>query len=399
MIRAALLLTGLLLTGCEVKPVGDSKAHTPFPITSELQQSPAEANPAEEADVPDHLKLKNLGRPEEDSVPVDPLDGSVTPNDPNQPMVHERWRILTWNFGMITPSTETKHRFSITNDGAIPWTIKTVSQTCTCALGEFTLKKIKPNQVTFLEVALRGTLKEGHVRQAITVEFAEPDAPLYQLRIRGDISQSLSALPESLNFGRLASGSKGNRSFEFRNNSDRDVSITRIEKPKWLTVASEPTPKTEKRNSARQTWTMKVEVDPDRFKPGLHGVKIIVHTDSEKWPPVTVPVTFRVNAPIEVIPGHLTFYPVDKGHATQKTVFVEVSSELKDLQEKDFVLTHTLGKELDVQITRKVSSNRFLLVGTYRPNRDPGVVKGALEIKPKGISVNPARVEISGEVR
>src|SRR5690348_11668581 len=63
-----------------------------------------------------------------------------------------RLRIDTWEFGVVPPGTELRHRYTIKNSGAATWTMKQITPSCSCTYGEFTARTIKPGEATSVEV-------------------------------------------------------------------------------------------------------------------------------------------------------------------------------------------------------------------------------------------------------
>lgn len=388
-LRIPLLFAFLLAVGCEVKPV--PRAAAPQAV-EEIVSAVAETS------APDVRPTADSGNVAPEPEPADSADDAPRPAESGSGS-GGRFRTILWDFGTIPPGTQAKHQFAIVNDDSRKWTIKRVAPSCACTVGEFSAKEIKPAATSALEVVFRGAAKQGLIHQAIVVEFQEPRTPVFNLMVQGEISDSLSAVPPAVKFGRLTEKSRLSRTFEFRNNSAHDVAITTVEAPDWLRVERRPLEVKPRPNGPRQKWEITIHADPAKLKPGSRTGMVVISSSSKDLEPVRVPVSLHVNAPLEPIPSTLTFNPVASGQATQKTFLLAVSSELGGLTEKDLVVTHDFGDELNVRISRKVARDRFLVVGDFRPKRSPGQVKGEVEIRAKGRDVEPARVVIQGEVR
>ena len=87
------------------------------------------------------------------------------------------------------------------------------------------------------------------------------------------------------------------------------------------------------------------------------------------------------------------------GQTRQQALLLDVSPEFGDLTEKDLVLTHTLGEELHIQISKMGAQNRFRLVGILQPKRSRGPVQGELGITVREKAIPPVRIPISAIVR
>jgi hypothetical protein len=389
----SLVWIGLLAAGCQLKPAKpmpppQTGAIATIPVVAQQASSPVSEPPSPEP-------TNAATNPE--TWNDDPLAQSAPAAVPS----NSRLRIITWDFGTIAPGTKVHHQFSITNNDSRTWTIRDVSRTCGCTLGDFTPSVLKPAATGTLNVEFRAGAKQAQVAKSIVVEFKEPKTPVFQLVIQGEVSDALSAVPASVRFGRVSAGTTDalTRSLEVRNNSLGDVAITKIECPDWLRVEYQPVADQARPNAPRQRWSVLIRAEPTKLRPGLHTATIVLHTNGEGLEPVRIPVGLYRNGSIEPIPSNLTFEPVASGKTTQKTILLEIAPDLQGLGEEDLELTHNFGEELEIQTPRRMAVNRFLVTAQFRPKRSPGKVKGELVIRAKGQDVEPARVKIFGEVR
>jgi hypothetical protein len=306
-------------------------------------------------------------------------------------------RTDAWDFGLISPGTELHHRYTIRNDSTLTWTTKHVTPSCSCTVGEFTARMVKPGQATSLEVAYRAGKQDGSVYEAVMVEFAEPAAPFFNLVMRGEIRSHVSPSPSRVDFGRVSAGARLSRSIQLRNYSDQDVTITKIQAPDWLHVEFEPAQSSEASKRPRQTWKITIHADVSMFRTGPEAVTLVVHTNAANIAPVVIPVNLEIRAPLEVAPSGLDFRIVPAGTARQQALLLDISPEFGELSEKDLVLTHNLGPELKMQVF-KMTGNRFRLIGVFLPKGSTGVRQGELEITVRGKMVPALRVPISAVV-
>jgi hypothetical protein len=327
------------------------------------------------------------------------LTASSRADDPARPAPSSRLRTVTWDFGVATPGAELKHRFSITNRTTIVWTVKFVSRTCACTVGEPSARRLKPSESTSLEVALRAPRDEGRVYQSLMVEFQEAGAPLVCLVIKGELRGLLSATPATVDLGRASPGKPLTQSLELGNFGDEDVTVTRVQAPSWLQVEASPPESKGPKGRPRQVWKLVVRAETGKLAPGAVTAELVVHTSSGAIGPARVPVRLHVKGPLDAVPASLAFGSVKVGQAVRRAVMIEVSPELGELSEKDLVVKQTLGEELDVQISRTGTANRFLLAGHYRPTEAHGKVAGELTVRVRDKMTAPLRLPVSGEVR
>lgn len=314
------------------------------------------------------------------------------------PASESRLRVETWDFGVISPGTELRHRYTIRNSSATSWTIKEVTPSCSCTCGEFTSRTIKPAESTSVEVVFRAGNRDAEVYQAIMIEFAQTGAPYFQLAMKGEIRGFLSPSPPNVDFGRAWARMKLSRSIQLRNYSDQDVTITKIEAPDWLHTDARPAKRVEPGSRPRQSWKITIDADVSKFK-AAEGATLVIHTNTAKIGPVVIPVHLEMRPPFEVVPQSLDFRTVPAGGAGQQALMLDVARELGDLSEQDLVLTHNLGEELEIQLFKMGSQNRFRLMSIFRPKRSTGAVQGELEIKPRAKNAPSVRVPISAFVR
>jgi hypothetical protein len=309
-----------------------------------------------------------------------------------------RLRSDVWDFGLIAPGTELHHRYTIRNESTSTWTIKQVTPSCSCTVGEFTARAVKPDQETSLDVTYRAGKRDGPIYEAIMVEFAEPAAPFFNLVLRGEIRSLLSPSPSRVDFGRVTTGARLSRSLALRNYSAPDVAITKIEAPDWLHVVWEPTQKFEGSNRPHQTWKITIHADASKFRSGREPATLTVHTTAAKMDTVVIPVNLEIRAPLEVAPRGLDFRIVPVGTVRQQALMLDVSPELGELSEKDLVLTHNLGPELQLQVFKMTERNRFRLIGVFLPKQSKGMRQGELEIRVRDKAISALRVPISARV-
>src|SRR5262249_66411 len=120
---------------------------------------------------------------------------SAKPSAPSAPAPTSRLKTIVWEFGVLAPGKEARHRFTIPNPSTMTWTVKNGSKARACTVGELSSREVKPGASTTLEVVLRAPAREGSVHQSFMVEFAEPQAPLFNLAIEGEARNPVSAIP------------------------------------------------------------------------------------------------------------------------------------------------------------------------------------------------------------
>ena len=141
-----------------------------------------------------------------------------------------------------------------------------------------------------------------------------------------------------------------------------------------------------------------MQADVSQFKPGGEAPALEIRTSAATIEPIVIPVNVEIRAALEVAPNRLDFRLVPLGKTGQQALMLDVSPELGDLSEKDLVLTHDLGEQLQIQVFKMAAQSRFRLMAIFQPKRSTGAVRGELEIKARGKTAPAVRVPISALV-
>jgi hypothetical protein len=315
-----------------------------------------------------------------------------------EPAVDGRLRTVAWDFGVAAPSTELRHRFSISNPTTQVWTVKNVNRTCACTVGEFSARRVRPSETISLEVAFRTSKTEGKVHESLMVEFQETEAPLVYLVMKGEVRGLLSACPSAVDFGRVGSGRQVSQAVELHYFGDERVTITELRAPAWLRAEHHLLENTQTQGHPRQAWKVVVHADSRRLKPGSETATLTIHTSSKTAGPAVIPVRVHVKGPLDAVPSRFDLGTVGIGQIARKMIMLEASQDLGELTEEKLTVGHDLGEELEVQISRTASPQRFLLTALFRPKKSRGTVEGELTIALRDKQDVLLRVTISGEV-
>jgi hypothetical protein len=310
-----------------------------------------------------------------------------------------RLRAETWDIGATLPSQERTHSLDLANNSDQTWTLKRITSTCSCASAELSAKTIRPGETGKLTLHYRAPAQEGKVLGNLLIEFAERNSPVLQLNVEGRVRALLSADPPKVILEQPPVGGRASRTVTLRNFAEQSVTLTGVEAPDWVEahlrpVAVErlPTPDSPSDPKPRQAWELVLHADPAKL-PGASGSgNVAVRSDSEQVGSALIAVSLK--APLEANPDYLTFDTAESRKNGIK-VALRVAPALGELTEKDLVLSHQLGDELNVQV-RKESANLFILLVRLQPKRTSVVPEGELEIRVNKPTVPPVRVRIAG---
>jgi hypothetical protein len=287
-----------------------------------------------------------------------------------------------------------RHPFEVANPTAEPWRLKHVTSTCSCTTAKLPAGSVGPGETACLEITHRAPLRDGKVADHVVVEFAGPAGPVFQVTVEGEVRALLAADPSTLVFAHSPPGTRPGRTVLLHNRGSRRVAITRVEAPQWLHAEWRPADGPGADAGPRQAWELVVHADPGKLRSDAGSATLAVHTDSPEVGSAFIPV--RLEGPLEPATDHIAFGTVEAGKAGLKRLMVRAASDLGGLTEKDLVVTHDLGDELDVQVQRGESPHLFVLWIRFQPKRPRGPLAGTLEVRTRTGTVGPVRVKVSG---
>ncbi len=121
------------------------------------------------------LRARQDGKAEEGAVPAHWTTGAP-------PL---RMRVEPWDVGTTPPGKEVRRRIEVVNPTGVPWTLRQLSATCSCATATLSAKEVAPGESAWLEITYRAPEKAGSVAGIVMVEFAEPESPILQVNVSG----------------------------------------------------------------------------------------------------------------------------------------------------------------------------------------------------------------------
>jgi hypothetical protein len=366
---------------------------------------------------------------------LQPDEPGREPRDAKQPVQAPlpRLRMLQWDFGILAPGGMATHRLKITNPGPTPWRLMGVKPypPCQCAAAKLlsktgrlrltaqamavaglawpgvvapvvpqrtlalavatydatarSLVTVEPGETAWLEVTYRPTTGDGRKSGTIMVDFAYP-GPVFQLMVQGEVQTLLAAEPPRLEFNYSPkAGTRLRAKVKLSNHSGRPAKITHVEAPDWIQYDAEPVGK------AGKVWNVTVLANPGQLHAFSESAALVIHTDADGVGPVSIPVS--LTPPLKAMDDRLDFGTVEPGQERRQKVILRAIPELGKLTEKDLVLTHELGPELDVQVQKK-GANVFELLVYFRPKSSRGHMEAEIKIKTRKEGVLPTHVRI-----
>jgi hypothetical protein len=266
-------------------------------------------------------------------------------------------RVLEHDFGLLKPEQKVGHTFKVTNESSQRWTFVKFHTSCACTVTHTPARFVEPGQTVAVEVTYRPPAQNKTDRQRVGVQFAEPEAPFYQLEVRATVRQAISLFPAELVFQRVGRGQRVEQSFEIHNFSGKDVEVKAIQgTAPWLTAVFLPIePQGEPR--PRQAWRVLVYPKTDGLPSGRHQAFLEIQSSCPESLVKRLPVDLILTAPVEVIPSQMFLGNVTTGSPRKYRLLLRFTPDAIPAEESDLEITHDLGDQFQVTCNRKPAGN------------------------------------------
>jgi hypothetical protein len=211
----------------------------------------------------------------------------------------------TFNFDRIERGTSMKHKFKIRNVGDAPLHLEVVSTTCKCTVGDLANNEIAPGEQTEVELEWTAKTAPGPFRHGATLSSNDPRHSRIELVVEGEVVESTVMQPADLFFGPVSSHDNRAITATLVSNLEEEVKIIKHEfsdpevgkhiKLDIVPLAKDELPTPQTRGGVKITAT---------FEPGKSlgpfFTWLVLETNLEKAPKLTVPVTGTVKGDIAI---------------------------------------------------------------------------------------------------
>jgi hypothetical protein len=111
-----------------------------------------------------------------------------------------------YDFGSVFSDEAVYHQFVLENKGNSPLRFGSISTQCGCTLVESSQKDVLPGESASFTVSLDVRGKSGPQKLGFSVETNDPENPIYEFSLVGDVAPLIILQPPSLEFGMVAEG-------------------------------------------------------------------------------------------------------------------------------------------------------------------------------------------------
>ncbi|RII25846.1 MAG: hypothetical protein CXR31_12635 [Geobacter sp.] len=189
------------------------------------------------------------------------------------------------DFGTVVQGKKVDHIFKFRNRGDATLNVIRVRTSCGCTAANVTTKALPPGGKSELTVTFDSSGFGGNISKLIYIETNDPQKPVTNLTLKGNVAEEISVTPRQLNFGTV------------KTNESKGITVTvsnQGSKPLKLTGAKSPLPQVRIKTGKTylkpgETTTLSVTVTPraeDRFLSGY----LTITTDNSARKEIVIPL-------------------------------------------------------------------------------------------------------------
>jgi hypothetical protein len=300
----------------------------------------------------------------------------------------------THDFGAVARGSKTLHRFEMVNPFVEDVHIAGVRASCGCTVATIEKDTLKTWEKGAILADFQTSKFHGQRGATLTVVIDKPFYTEVQLRVDGYIRSDVVFQPGQVNFGEIAvgEGTQTEIKVSYAGRSDWRIRDVRSANPNFEVELKEIG-----RYSNRVDYSMLVRLKPEA-DPGYIQDQLTLVTDDAHREALVLPVTGRVQAPLEMRPSPLVLGVVRPGQKVTKNLFIQGHApfRVKEIQCDDpsiqctkptnmapvqmVVITYIAGKTLG-ELNRTVKILTDLDGGTVAECAITAEIK-ALDVKP-----------------
>jgi hypothetical protein len=109
-------------------------------------------------------------------------------------------------FGAMQRGTSKLHEFEVENVGQSPLTLRVVSTTCKCTIGDVSQEPIQPGETVKVKLEWSALINPGPFRQVATIETNDPRSPRLELSVEGSVTEATGLYPPDFTFDKVTAG-------------------------------------------------------------------------------------------------------------------------------------------------------------------------------------------------
>lgn len=221
---------------------------------------------------------------------------------PTSPGGAPRIQISTrvWDFGQMWFGEACESDIEIKNVGGAVLQFMDVKSTCGCTVARPQKQALAPGESDRLHLSYNTRKGAKSVRQSVTIMTNDPAEPSVTIEVKGEVRNVFECEPgERVSFGQLTPNARVSQSVSLRNNLEQPLT------PRLRPLEpQQPFEVTLQEISAGRDYKLTVTTRPPLLA-GMNSANIVLETDSERFPTMTIPVTAYSSESVSVTPPQL----------------------------------------------------------------------------------------------
>lgn len=293
--------------------------------------------------------------------------------------------VLRHDFGVVRPGERYTHQFTLPNNVVSDARITAVVNACSCTTSQPSQVHLPRGGHSSVSVTYSAPSDYRNESKHVTVRTNRGSALWYELLIEADVRPTVSLIPASIDFGRVAAGRSAIRILRIDNFGDSDwLNVEVTGGPDWMKAAARPTTVSAAKD-ARQSWELPLEMNDNvpcrvyRSQLQLTAIPSPPHTVVQS---AQLTVTAVVDDGFRVFPPQLFFPSVRKNESATDSVVIALGDRFLSASSSDISVQHNLGETLSVAVV-EADRGQFSIQATLTPSQ-AGTVKEDLSVLVRG---------------
>ena len=304
--------------------------------------------------------------------------------------------VVVHDFGTVPWGTTLTYRFTMTNIYAVPMQIMAdPNPSCSCTRVLRYTQKLEPRETGFIDVEMDGRRWQGPKAVTIQAVFGgNRNGQRFQstavLQVRAFTRTDVQMTPGQAVFGTVAQGQQPSQSVDIQYGGQQiNWQITGVDD------TNSPNVKVAVHRVAQGrgmiTYRLTATLKPDAAAGALQD-QIVLRTNDQTAPLLTVPVSGMVQAPLAVVQGlDVRLDPVPVGQETARNIMIRAVKPFR------IVKVEGEGDGVTASYQRSITSPVQVVTITFKPTQ-PGELKRKLTIHTDQKDMTTVTVEGSAEM-
>lgn len=294
------------------------------------------------------------------------------------------WRAIVEKFGVIEPKASVERSVTIQNDSRQAWQLADVASDCGCVVHRFEPQRIEPGQSGRLTVSYTAPDTEGQVSRNVRIKFADADAPLFAVNLRGVVRRAVSVNPNVIVLGQIVPGQPVSFPVDVLNRGGHAIDWpTAKSSYDWVQAIPAPAASVRDEADGQPAELTRVELRftaPEQSESPFVDGELTIPVDGGHTPALAVKFLGRIAQPLSAVPERLFFgYVPPEGERTAE-LRIRADGELARAALR-LETPEELAGMLDVRLERAEGEREgeYVLTAALHP-QGLGLIRGAIRV-------------------